>query len=113
MIEFESGVQGYFAMVRATALYWRVHVFGDKASVEALGENETVVRYTGGRVERFTFPAVDSLRLELDAFAASIPGQGRSPRPYPISVEEMGQGIALFESIVRSIETTQPVEVPQ
>jgi predicted dehydrogenase len=113
MIEFASGVQGYFAMVRATPLYWRVHVFGDKASVEALGENEVVVRQAGGRIERHTFPAVDSLRVELDAFADSIPRPGHVPRPYPISMAEMGHGIALFEAIVKSIENRESVEVSQ
>jgi predicted dehydrogenase len=113
MIEFNSGVQGYFAMVRATPLYWRIHVFGDKASVEALGENEVVVRHAGGRIERFTYPSVDSLRIELDAFAAAIPQEGHKPQPYPISLAEMSNGIALFESIVKSIETRQNVEVPQ
>jgi len=113
MIEFCSGVQGYFAMVRATPLYWRVHVFGDKASVEALGENDVVVRHAGGRIERHTFPAVDSLRVELDAFADSIPRPGHVPRPYPISMAEMGHGIALFEAIVKSIENRETVEVPQ
>ncbi|MFZ9259864.1 MAG: Gfo/Idh/MocA family protein [Limnohabitans sp.] len=113
MIEFASGVQGYFAMVRATPLYWRVHVFGDRASVEALGENEVIVRHLGGRVERYTYPPVDSLRVELDAFADAIPKAGRTTQPYPISLAEMGHGIALFESIVTSIETLQTVEVPQ
>ena len=113
MIEFASGLQGYFAMIRATPLYWRVHVFGDRASVEALGENEVVVRYEGGRTERHTFNAVDSLRVELDAFADSIPRPGHTPRPYPIGMDEMGHGIALFEAIVKSIDGQTHVEVSQ
>lgn len=113
MIEFASGVQGYFAMVRATPLYWRVHVFGDKASVEALGENEVVVRCAAGRIERYAYPPVDSLRVELDAFADAIPQEHRKPQPFPISLVEIANGIALFESIVTSIETRQTVEVPQ
>ena len=111
MIEFASGVQGYFAMVRATPLYWRVHVFGDRASVEALGENEVVLRHAGGRVERHSYPAVDSLRVELDAFADSIPDAGHQARPYPIGMDEMANGIALFEAIVKSIEEKDTVEV--
>ncbi|MDB5955444.1 Gfo/Idh/MocA family oxidoreductase [Ramlibacter sp.] len=111
LVTFRSGVQGYFAMVRATPIYWRVHVFGDRASVEALGENEVVLRHQGGRIERFTFPPVDSIRAEIDAFARAIPEQGRVTEPYPITVPEMVQGIALFEAIVRSIETRQPTGV--
>jgi hypothetical protein len=48
----DIGLSGYFAMVRATPIFWRVHIFGDQASIEALGENEVVVRYKGGRIER-------------------------------------------------------------
>jgi predicted dehydrogenase len=112
MIEFASGVQGYFGMVRATPLFWRVHVFGDLASVEALGENEVVLRHAGGRIERFNYSPVDSIRLELDAFANAIPQMGQTVKPYPISQAEMGYGVALFESIVKSLATRQSVEVP-
>lgn len=58
-------------------------------------------------MERFTFPPVDSIRAEIDAFARAIPQQGRATEPYPITVAEMVQGIGLFEGIVRSIETRQ------
>jgi len=112
-VNFRSGVMGTFAMVRATPLYWRVHAFGDRASVEALGENEVVLRLQGGRVERFTFPTVDSIRAEIDAFARAIPGQDHPVQAYPIDVQQMAQTIALFEAIVRSIASQQPTEVSE
>lgn len=112
LIEFKSGLQGFFAMVRATPLYWRVHVFGDQASAEALGEGELVIRHRGGRVERHVLPAVDSIRAEIDAFARGIPAPGQTAVPYPISPAEMSDAIALFEAIVQSIESQQPVGVP-
>jgi predicted dehydrogenase len=112
-VAFRSGVMGYFAMVRATPLFWRVHVFGDQGSVEALGENEVVLRRQSGRVERFTFPVVDSVRAELDAFARAIPDEGRGTEPYPISTREMADAIALFEAIVASIGSGRPTGVSQ
>lgn len=111
LIQFKSGINAYFAMVRATPIYWRVHVFGDKASVEALGENEVVIRHQGGRIERHVLPPVDSLRAELDAFACAIPRPGYTPSRYPISTTEMSNGIGLFEAIVQSINTQQLVGV--
>ena len=114
---FESGVQGYFAMVRATPIYWRVHVFGDQASVESLHENEVVVRYKGGRHERFVYPTVDSVQAELEAFAMAIADPERAATgnsaviPYPISTTEMSNTIALFEAIVTSSETQNVVKV--
>lgn len=118
-VKFASGLSGYFAMIRATPIFWRVHIFGDKASIEALGENEVVVRYQGGRIERFILPALDSIRAELDAFAMAIPAKfhsqvdpNRSLIPYPISLKQMEQTIALFESIVLSVNQDQTIKVP-
>jgi predicted dehydrogenase len=111
LIEFKNGIHAYFAMVRATPIYWRVHVFGDKASVEALGENEVVIRHQGGRIEKHILPPVDSLLAELDAFARAIPRPGHIPIPYPITAHEMSNVIGLFEAIVQSINSQQPVGV--
>jgi predicted dehydrogenase len=33
-IQFVNGLSGYFAMVRATPIFWRVHIFGDQASID-------------------------------------------------------------------------------
>ena len=46
-IDFESGVTGTLATVRATPFYWRVHVFGTKGSAEVLDEMTMVVRKSG------------------------------------------------------------------
>lgn len=119
-MRFTNGLSGYFAIIRATPIFWRVHVFGDQASIEAIGENEVVVRYKGGRTDRHILPPLDSIKAELEAFGKAIPKefhhgdvQHLSQTPYPISPLQMGQTIALFESIVRSVETAQAVMVPQ
>ena len=108
-VQFENGVSAYFAMVRATPLFWRLHAFGDAGSVEAIGETECIVRKNGYLVERFTYPAIDSIKAELDAFATSISSSGEIP--YPISTKEMGQTIGLFEAIVQSVNTQSTVKV--
>lgn len=120
IVKFKNGLNGYFAMVRATPLFWRVHVFGDQASIEASGENEVIVRYKGGRIERFTMPAIDSIKAEFDAFGRAIPTQFHTPldsnrvtTPYPISPLQMAQTIAMFESIVTSVNNEQTVLVAE
>jgi predicted dehydrogenase len=109
LFRFASGVSGLLGAVRASPFYWRVHVFGDEGSVEALGETETVLRLRGGRVERRQFPPVDSLRAELEAFADAVEGRA----PYPIAPKEMLDTIAAFEAVVRSMQTGEPVRVPE
>ncbi|MGH8647914.1 MAG: Gfo/Idh/MocA family protein [Burkholderiales bacterium] len=107
MFRFQSNVSGYFGLVRASPIYWRVHVFGDEGSVEALGETEVVVRTRGEKVERCEFGKIDSIRAEMDAFADAAAGRS----PYPITPAEMVNTIAAFEAIIRSMDTGKPVSI--
>ena len=93
MFEFERGVSGTLAAIRSTAFFWRIHVFGDQGSAEAIGENELVVRLNGKAAERFTYDPVDSLAAEFDAFADAVAGR----TTYPVSGDEMVATIAAFE----------------
>ena len=44
-VRFANGVNGFFAMVRATPFFWRVHVFGDSASAEAVHLTRDLLAY--------------------------------------------------------------------
>jgi predicted dehydrogenase len=107
VFRFANDLSGFFGAVRSSPLYWRVHVFGDEGSVEALGENELVLRTKSGKTERREFDKVDSLRAEFDAFADAIEGRA----PYPITPEEMVNTIAAFEGIITSMQTGAPVKI--
>jgi predicted dehydrogenase len=107
MFRFTSNVSGYFGLVRASPIYWRVHVFGDEGSVESLGETEVVVRSRDGKTDRREFPKVDSILAEMDAFADAVGGRA----PYPITPVEMVNTIAAFEAIIQSMETGRPVTI--
>jgi predicted dehydrogenase len=99
MVEFASGVSATLATVRATPLFWRLHVFGSQGSAEALGENELVVRMSGREPERRVLPPVDSLRLVLEAFADAAAGIA----PYPISPAQMLATTSAFEATLRAM----------
>ncbi len=90
--------------MRATPLFWRVHAFGTAGSAEAIGENEIVIRRTGGRTRRETFQAVDSLREELEAFADAIDGKSISPVP----TAQMIDTVTAFEAVIASINNKAP-----
>lgn len=105
MLRFRNGLSGYFGLVRASPFYWRVQVFGDDASVEAIGETEVIVRAKGGKVRHHAFPRIDSVLAEIDAFAGAAAGQA----PYPVTPAEMVDTIAAFEAVIRSMETGSPV----
>lgn len=109
LFKFEKGLSGVLGAVRATPIYWRVHVFGDAGNAEALGETEVILRMKGAKPERRTFEQVDSLRAELEAFADAVAGRA----PYPITPREMVDTIAAFEASIRSIENGGPVRIPR
>jgi len=99
LLEFESGVSGLLATVRATPFYWRVHAFGSKGNAEVLGETDLVLRLSGAAPERRSLAPVDSLRAELEAFAAAV----RDGVPFPISPAQMLDTVAAFERVVEAL----------
>jgi predicted dehydrogenase len=101
LFEFENRISGTLSAVRATPFYWRVHVFGDKGSAEALGEHDLVLHTAGAKPQPVHFDPVDSLSAEFDAFADAVTGRA----PYPISTAHMINTVAAFEAIIKSIET--------
>lgn len=109
LFKFANGMSGFLGAVRATPIYWRVHVFGADGSAEALGETDLVLRLKGKKTELKTFEPLDSVRAELEAFADAAAGRA----PYPITPGEMVNAIAAFEAITRSIESSAPVEIPR
>lgn len=107
MVEFENGVSGMMATVRASPFYWRVHVFGDKASAESVDEHELLVHRANARPERQTFEPVEALRHELEVFCDAIDGY----RPFPVTTADMLGTVAAFEAAVKALETNATVEV--
>jgi predicted dehydrogenase len=104
-IDFESGVTGTLATVRATPFYWRVHVFGTKGSAEVLDEVTMVLRKSGTAPHQIKYPAVDSLAAELDAFADAIEGK----HPFPVPEADVLATLSAFEAALRSMQSGQPV----
>jgi predicted dehydrogenase len=107
LFKFTNGISGFLGAVRASPLFFRVHVFGDEGSVEALGETQTVIRLKGGKTEVKDFPKIDSVLAEMDAFADAAAGVA----PYPITTGEMVDTIASFEAVINSIKTGNTVRL--
>ncbi len=103
LIEFESGVSGLLATVRATPFYWRVHAFGSKGNAEVLGENEIVLRMSGKAPERRSLPPSESLRAELEAFADAVDGRA----PFPVTTAQMLDTVASFDAVIAALKTNR------
>ncbi len=104
-LDFVSGVTGTLATVRATPLYWRVHVFGTGGSAEVLDERTMILRKSGGEPLRTTYPAIDVLRSELDAFADAI----ENKVPFPVPEAEVLSTLSAFEAALQSMTSGVPV----
>lgn len=106
-LDFADGTTGTLATVRATPFYWRVHVFGTKGSAEALDEVTVVVRQSGATPRVMTFPAIDVLRAELDAFADAVDDTHR----FPVPEADVLATLAAFEAALRSMQSGKPERV--
>lgn len=107
LFRFANGISGFLGAVRASPLYFRVHVFGDEGSVEALDETRTIIRLKGGKTEAKDFQKIDSVLAEMDAFADAVAGRA----PYPITTDEMVNTIASFEAVINSIKLGKTVRL--
>jgi predicted dehydrogenase len=104
-IDFANGVTGTLATVRATPFYWRVHVFGTGGSAEVLDETTLVLRMSGSTAKSISYPTVNVLAAELDAFADTVERE----RPFPALEIEVLATLSAFEAALKSMETGQPV----
>jgi predicted dehydrogenase len=120
MFGFANGMSGTLLSSLVTAVTYRLAVFGTKGCAELLTP-EFDFRFspaptappTGRQVaaepEIIQNRGCNTLLAELEAFAAAIRGEA----PYPITAEEILHGVAVFEAIIRSAASHQPVKVPR
>ena len=104
-LDFVNGVTGLLATVRATPLYWRVHLFGTQGSAEVLGETTLVLRKSGRPPQTMQFEAINVLSAELDAFADAVAGK----QPFPVPENDVLATLSAFEAALASMQQGSPV----
>lgn len=108
LLEFASGAGGTLAAVRSTPAFLRLHAFGRNGSAEAVSRTELILRRSGAEPEHRRFPPVDSVQINLEAFADAVAGRA----PYPILPDHIVAVTAAFVAIAdaaRSGVATQQV----
>lgn len=98
MFRFAGGATGYLGTSMATGNYWRIHVFGSAGWIEMRGEHALAVSDLDEVVEEKSYDPTDTIRTELEAFAAAAAGG----EPYPVTPEEAVHGVAVHEAADRS-----------
>ena len=97
---FKCGATGYISTLMATAPLWRLHLFGSKAWIQMNGPSEIISSFINQKTKTKLFSDTNIERLELESFAQSI----LSNISYPISEEQVLNGVSAFEAISKSIK---------
>jgi predicted dehydrogenase len=110
MLRFENGATGLLFCSVATATTLSFTLFGSKGLAEFSRPNLARFRYvpisteaptgpvTAPPDEIIETPAFDTLNAELIEFARCIEGK----RPYPVDIDQVLHGMAVFDAVVRS-----------
>jgi predicted dehydrogenase len=120
MLRFENGVVATIFCTIATAPHFNFAVYGTRGLAEISHTSLQTFRFTGvpdaspvGHVvapppETIENPRFNMLGAELSAFARSI----RENAPYPVDVEQVLHGMAVFDAVVESARTGRVTPVP-
>ncbi len=115
MLRFKSGATGLLFCSVATATTLSFTLFGTKGLAEFSKPNLARFRFvpvstvaptgpvTAPPDEIIETPAFDMLNAELVEFARSI----EQKRPYPVAIEQVLHGMAVFDAVVKSARTGQ------
>lgn len=116
LLRFENGASGHVFCSTAATPHYRMAAYGTQGFAEVLGHPMDVFRFVpaaaaGGpgaaEPEVVEAPGFNMLTAELEAFAACI----EAARPFPTPLSQILHGVAVFEAVVRSSATGQPVAV--
>lgn len=111
-MKHKNGIISTSVSTLASAPNYSVAVFGSKGIAQTTRPSLDSFRFlpapgSDEEPQEFTNEGFDMLRAGLESFAAAVRGDA----PFPISVDEILHGVAVFEAIVKTAETEQPVKV--
>jgi predicted dehydrogenase len=111
LFRFRNGASGYLGTLLAAPPSYRVQVFGRDATATVgkmtLEDFTFFTREQPGEVETKKFPAIDTVNLELEAFANAI----ETNTPHPVPLDDVVHGTAVLEAIVKSAASHRPEKV--
>jgi predicted dehydrogenase len=119
MLQFEHGASGLIFCSVATATNFNFTLYGSDGLGEISRPDLSRFRFVPtstaapiGPVrappdEIVEFPGFDTLKAELTAFAQAI----REGKPYPVPIDDVLHGMAVFDAIVQSAQSGRVVQV--
>ena len=109
LMTMENGMHAYVGTSLATAWCFDYRVFGENGWAEIRNNpiDEFTFRPREGDIETTKFGPDETVHAELEAFADAIDGKA----DYPVPVDEVVHGVAVFEAVIKSAQTNQWVEI--
>jgi predicted dehydrogenase len=111
LFRFKNGMSGSFFTSLCAPPVYQVRVFGTEAtaSIEkhTLDDYTFMTRENPAEVETKDFSGVDTVNLELEAFANAI----KTKQQHPVPLDDVIHGTAVLEAIVKSAQTHRPEKV--
>jgi predicted dehydrogenase len=103
MLRFENGASGHIVCSTTATPHYRMAVYGTQAFGEILGHAMDTFRFvpSSGPVQVREAKGFGMLRRELESFAACAEAR----RPFPTPLNEILHGVAVFEAVVRSVQS--------
>ncbi|MGV6876475.1 Gfo/Idh/MocA family protein [Pseudochelatococcus sp. B33] len=121
LLRFSNGATGFVSCISATAPLYRFCLYGSGGHIEIRGPTLDDLIFTPAPdappsagappkpAEHRNLPGIDTVRLELEAFARACRGEA----PFPITHAEMIHGAAVFEAVAGSATTRSWRKVTQ
>lgn len=111
-MKHKNGVTSTSICTLASAVSYSVALFGTNGIAETTRPSLDTFRFlpvpsSDSEAESIENKDVDLLKAGLEAFATAVRGDA----PFPIPGEQIIHGVAVFEAIVKSAESGQPVKV--
>jgi predicted dehydrogenase len=107
LLRFASGATGTLTTLHAATRFYRIHAFGSEGALELRGDTALELSDLEGKVQRFTFDALDKERAELEAFADAV-ARGEK---FVVSPEEIVNVVAGTEAVVASARSGKAVSI--
>jgi len=100
MFELDSGITGTLGTLFAAPQISYLRIYGTKANLEARTNYSELTVFPGGdaTIEHFEFRRDDTLKSELQAFAAACAGEA----PYPLPPQDALRNVAFVEAVKNS-----------
>ncbi len=103
MLRFANGASGHIFCSTTATPHYRMAVYGTQGFGEIVGHSMDTFRFvpSNGPVQVRDTKGFGMLRRELEVFATSI----ESKQPFPTPLDQILQGVAVFEAVVKSAQS--------